>query len=82
MTSDPLVIATAEKIVVPGVGHFSRCQSLNAQFARASACRDEHGKPFLGICVGMQWLFAGSTEAPDTPGAALFAGNARASLLK
>jgi glutamine amidotransferase len=32
------------------------------------------GKPFLGICVGMQWLFAGSTEAPETPGAALFPG--------
>jgi glutamine amidotransferase len=32
------------------------------------------GIPFLGICVGMQWLFEGSTEAPETPGAALFPG--------
>jgi glutamine amidotransferase len=32
------------------------------------------GKPFLGICVGMQWLFAGSTEAPETPGTAIFTG--------
>jgi glutamine amidotransferase len=34
----------------------------------------KRGKPFLGICVGMQWLFAGSTEAPETSGAGLFAG--------
>jgi imidazole glycerol-phosphate synthase subunit HisH len=34
----------------------------------------QRGKPFLGICVGMQWLFAGSAEAPGIPGAALFAG--------
>jgi glutamine amidotransferase len=32
------------------------------------------GKAFLGICVGMQWLFAGSTESPETPGAAIFPG--------
>jgi len=74
VTSDPAVIATAEKIVVPGVGHFSRCQSLNEKL-RASVLESiSSGKPFLGICVGMQWLFQGSTEAPETPGAALFAG--------
>ena len=74
VTSDPLVIATAEKIIVPGVGHFSRCQSLNANLREPVLAAIDHGKPFLGICVGMQWLFAGSTEAPETPGAALFAG--------
>jgi len=74
VTCDPMVIATAEKIVVPGVGHFSRCQSLNEKL-RASVLESiSSGKPFLGICVGMQWLFQGSTEAPETPGAALFAG--------
>jgi glutamine amidotransferase len=30
------------------------------------------GIPFLGICVGLQWLFAGSTEAPETPGLGVF----------
>jgi imidazole glycerol-phosphate synthase subunit HisH len=74
VTSDPLVIATAEKIIVPGVGHFSRCQSLNASLRAPVLDAIHSGKPFLGICVGMQWLFAGSTEAPETPGAALFAG--------
>jgi glutamine amidotransferase len=74
VTSDPDVIATAEKLVVPGVGHFSRCQSLNANLRTPVLDAISSGKPFLGICVGMQWLFAGSTEAPETPGAALFAG--------
>lgn len=74
VTSDASVIAAAQKLIVPGVGHFARCQALN-QSMRASILEAiKSGKPFLGICVGMQWLFAGSTEAPDTPGAGLFAG--------
>jgi glutamine amidotransferase len=74
VTSDPAVIASAQKIIVPGVGHFSRCQSLNEHLRAPVLEAMDKGKPFLGICVGMQWLFAGSTEAPETPGAALFAG--------
>jgi imidazole glycerol-phosphate synthase subunit HisH len=74
VTSDPAVIAAAQKIIVPGVGHFSRCQSLNASLRAPVLDAIRIGKPFLGICVGMQWLFAGSTEAPETPGAALFTG--------
>ncbi len=72
VTSDPSVIAAAEKIVMPGVGHFSRCQWLNEQLRAPVLDAIKSGKPFLGICVGMQWLFSGSTEAPETPGAALF----------
>jgi|SRR5689334_10157589 len=74
VTSDPPIIAAAEKIIVPGVGHFSRCQSLNHTLRQSVLNAISSGKPFLGICVGMQWLFEGSTEAPETPGAALFAG--------
>jgi imidazole glycerol-phosphate synthase subunit HisH len=74
VTSDPAVIATAEKIVVPGVGHFSRCQSLNENLRTSVLEGIAAGKPFLGICVGMQWLFEGSTESPKTPGAAIFSG--------
>jgi glutamine amidotransferase len=74
VTSDPGVIAVAEKIVVPGVGHFSRCESLNKNLATTVLKGIAGGKPFLGICVGMQWLFEGSTEAPETPGAAIFPG--------
>lgn len=74
VTSDPAAIAAADKIIVPGVGHFSRCQSLNQNLRRPVLDGIAQGKPFLGICVGMQWLFAGSTESPETPGAGLFSG--------
>jgi imidazole glycerol-phosphate synthase subunit HisH len=74
VTSDPAIIAAAQRIVVPGVGHFSRCQALNQNLRECVLEAIAGGKPFLGICVGMQWLFAGSTEAPETPGAALFPG--------
>ncbi|HET9837146.1 MAG TPA: imidazole glycerol phosphate synthase subunit HisH [Candidatus Angelobacter sp.] len=74
VTNDPAVIARAEKIVVPGVGHFSRCRSLNESLRSPVLDGIAAGRPFLGICVGMQWLFQGSTESPETPGAGLFAG--------
>jgi imidazole glycerol-phosphate synthase subunit HisH len=74
VTSDPVVISAAEKMIVPGVGHFSRCRSLNDNLRAPVLDGIAAGKPFLGICVGMQWLFQGSTEAPGTPGAGLFAG--------
>jgi glutamine amidotransferase len=74
VTSDPNTVEAAEKLVVPGVGHFSRCQSLNSRLRPPVLEAIAEGKPFLGICVGMQWLFAGSTEAPDTPGAGVFPG--------
>jgi glutamine amidotransferase len=74
VTDDPAAVAAAEKIIVPGVGHFSRCGALNDNLREPVLEAIRSGKPFLGICVGMQWLFAGSTEAPETPGAGLFAG--------
>jgi glutamine amidotransferase len=73
VTSDPAVIAAAAKVVVPGVGHFSRCEFLNSCLRAPVLEAISQDKPFLGICVGMQWLFQGSTEAPDMPGAGLFA---------
>ena len=74
ITAEPQIVAAAEKIVVPGVGHFQRCESLNRHLRPAILAAIERGIPFLGICVGMQWLFEGSTESPETPGAALFPG--------
>jgi imidazole glycerol-phosphate synthase subunit HisH len=74
VTNDPATIGTVDKVIVPGVGHFSRCQSLNQNLRSSVLDHIAAGKPFLGICVGMQWLFQGSTEAPETPGAALFPG--------
>src|SRR5450631_3996210 len=71
--SDLSMVESAERIVLPGVGHFAATERLNASgltpAIRASIAR---GVPFLGICVGMQWLYARSTEAPDQPGLGCF----------
>ena len=75
ITADPEVVRAADKICVPGVGHFVRCAALNSGPRQSILDAVAAGRPFLGICVGMQWLFEGSTEAPDTPGAAMFSGS-------
>src|SRR5437899_1560338 len=64
----------SDKIIVPGVGHFSRCRTLNDLLRQPLLDAIGQGKPFLGICVGMQWLFEGSAEAPGTGGAGIFPG--------
>ena len=74
VTQSPADVYAAEKVVLPGVGHFQSTQLLKdlglAQAVRESAAA---GKPFLGICVGLQWLYEGSTEAPETDGLCHFA---------
>ena len=75
ITSDPAFVRRAERIILPGVGHFSTMQRLQDSGLRDGISESiQKGIPFLGICVGMQWLFAGSTEAPATPGLGLFQG--------
>jgi glutamine amidotransferase len=71
--ADVSLIEAAERIVLPGVGHFAATDRLNST-GMTAAIRTEiaRGVPFLGICVGMQWLYAGSTEAPDHPGLSHF----------
>jgi len=73
---DLSLVASAERIVLPGVGHFAATERLDAT-GLTGAIRDAiaRGVPFLGICVGMQWLYAGSTEAPDHPGLGHFHGS-------
>ena len=71
-------VIAADKIVVPGVGHFSALQALEHEGLRESLLEGVNaGKPFLGICLGMQWLFEGSEEASQTAGAGLFSGKCR-----
>ena len=75
VTDDDIAMAeSAERIVLPGVGHFQATNRLDqiglTSEIRASIAR---GVPFLGICVGMQWLYAGSSEAPNQPGLGHFA---------
>ena len=75
VTEDPDVIWRADRVVLPGVGHFAATQRLE-DTGRSSAVRIgiAQGKPFLGICVGMQWLLQGSEEAPEQPGLGHFHG--------
>ena len=61
-------LAEAAAVVVPGVGHFSATRTLTADWHAAIHEGIAAGKPLLGICVGMQWLYDGSVEAPECPG--------------
>ena len=75
VTDDPAVVLAAERIVLPGVGHFSATKRLD-DTGITTAAREaiRRGIPFLGICVGMQWLLEGSEEAPEQPGLGFFEG--------
>jgi len=76
ITSDPEVVTSAAKIILPGVGHFSVTKMLDASGLRPVILeRIQNGIPFLGICVGMQWMFQSSDEAPSISGSSLLAGN-------
>lgn len=75
ITSDPQVVGSMDKLVLPGVGNFAATQRLyESGLSQAISSSIEKGKPFLGICVGMQWLFEGSDEAPLVNGLGLFQG--------
>src|ERR1035441_994152 len=64
ITSDPAQVATATKVVLPGVGHFTSTESLERTGLKQAIVESlSRGVPFLGICVGMQWMFAGSEES-------------------
>lgn len=70
---DAALIEQAERIILPGVGHFAATQRLDLlRMTPAIRSAISRGVPFLGICVGMQWLYAGSSEAPDHSGLAAF----------
>jgi imidazole glycerol-phosphate synthase subunit HisH len=61
-------LGAADAIVVPGVGHFGATSSLDDVWRSAIVRAVERGTPLLGICLGLQWLFDGSDEAPDCRG--------------
>ena len=81
LTSDPDLIAEAAGIVLPGVGAFGRCMEALADAGLADLARTAAleaaagtGRPFLGVCVGMQLLFEGSDESPDVAGLGVLPG--------
>jgi glutamine amidotransferase len=60
--------------VVPGVGHFGATSALDGAWIGAVADAVSRGVPLFGICLGMQWLFEGSDEAPGVRGLGAVAG--------
>jgi glutamine amidotransferase len=70
----PEALAGCAGVVVPGVGHFGATAALGGEWREAIVRRVETGVPLLGICLGLQWLFEGSEEAPDVAGLGLIAG--------
>ena len=64
----------AHGVIVPGVGHFGATRALDQPWIDAILARVGEGRPLFGICLGMQWLYEGSDEAPDAPGLGLLSG--------
>ncbi len=76
----PDALAGADVIVVPGVGHFAATARLDGAWREALRVHIDAGRRVVGVCLGMQWLFDGSDEAPDLPGLGVFRG--RCSLIR
>jgi len=73
----PADLAPADGIIVPGVGHFEATAVLDAGWREAILAHLGAGRTLLGICLGLQWLFEGSTEAPDLAGLGVLPGRCR-----
>jgi glutamine amidotransferase len=78
--TEPAQIARAKAIVLPGVGHFSAFVNGLRERNLASSLREAYdsGVPMLGICLGLQAMFASSEEAPGAPGLGFFPEKVRA----
>ena len=79
LTTDRAFVDDADAVVLPGVGAFGACmQALrSARLDDVAVSAAASGRPFLGICVGMQMLYEGSDESPDVPGLAMLPGRVR-----
>jgi glutamine amidotransferase len=76
LTADPGIIRDAIGVVLPGVGHFGACMAALRAAGLDALALDAiaSGRPFLGICIGMQMLFEGSDEAPSVSGLGVLPG--------
>jgi glutamine amidotransferase len=70
----PEELTAARGIVVPGVGHFGATRALGDAWVGAIRTRVDEGCPLLGICLGMQWLYESSDEAPELKGLGVLTG--------
>jgi glutamine amidotransferase len=67
----------AQGMIVPGVGHFAATIALDQEWVDAVLDRLSAGRPLLGICLGLQWLFESSEESPDLKGLGVLGGTVR-----
>ncbi len=76
LTPDPERVLAADAVVLPGVGAFGDCVNKLRERGMDGACREAYvsGKPFLGVCVGLQVLFEGSEESPGAEGLGILSG--------
>jgi glutamine amidotransferase len=79
LTDDPAVASAADAVVLPGVGAFGACMDALRSSGLEPAVRDAvtSGRPFIGICVGMQMLFDSSEEDPSATGLGIIPGRVR-----
>ena len=79
VTRDPELVRQADKVILPGVGAFGDCMKNLNERGLAPVIHEviAAGKPFLGICVGLQMLFEGSEEDPGVAGLGIFKGLVR-----
>ena len=71
----PEQVLKARRLILPGVGNFKALEKLDHSGMRTAIGQAiTRGVPFLGICLGMQWLFESSTEAPEIKGLGIFPG--------
>jgi glutamine amidotransferase len=79
LTADPAEVASADGVVLPGVGAFGRCREALAESGLDQVALDAvaSGRPFLGICVGMQLLYESSEESPGVAGLGVLSGTVR-----
>jgi glutamine amidotransferase len=80
VSGDPEVVARAERVVLPGVGAFADCRAgllSRPGLFEAIEGRVRAGRPFLGICVGMQMLADRGLEHGETPGFGWIGGEVR-----
>jgi glutamine amidotransferase len=72
--AQPYEVADSQGLIVPGVGHFGATRALDRSWIDAILGHVGEGRPLLGICLGMQWLFESSDEAPGLKGLGLLPG--------
>ncbi len=79
ITRDPVQLAAADKVILPGVGAFGDAMDKLNGYGLTPVIRDiiSEGNPFLGICLGLQLLYEESEESPGVAGIGALAGRIR-----